>query len=53
MASALTQFYSAISSVVGGFFNLQIVSGVSFGWFIIGVAIFTLIINYLFRKVVV
>lgn len=52
MQSTLNQWYSAIQSIVSGMFNLEIVSGVSLGWFIVSVAVFAVIIDFLFRKVV-
>lgn len=52
MQNTLNQWYSAIQTFVSSLFNLYIVPGVSFGWFLITVTIFTVIIGFLFGKVV-
>lgn len=52
MQNTLDQWYNAIKSIVSGMFNLYIVEGVSFGWFLVTVVIFTIIIDILFRKVI-
>ena len=52
MQSTLNSFYNMISSVVGGFFDLQIASGISLGFFLFSAFILGEFINFLFRKVV-
>lgn len=52
MQGTLNSWYSAVQSIVLGMFGLQIVPGISFGAFLLAVAIFCVIIDYLFRKVV-
>ena len=52
MQSTLNEYYQAIKTMVNALFNMSVVSGVSFGYFIFSVAVFSLLIDYLFRKVV-
>lgn len=52
MQNTLNEWYSTIKDVISGMFSLYIVDGVSFGWFLVTVAVFSVIIDFMFRKVI-
>lgn len=52
MQSTLNEWYLLIQSVISGMFSIYIVDGVSLGWFLVTVAVFAIIIDILFRKVI-
>lgn len=52
MQSTLNEWYLLIQSVISSMFSIYIVDGVSLGWFLVTVAVFAIIIDILFRKVI-
>lgn len=51
MNTVVSNWLNMFYQIINGFFTLEIVSGVTYGGFILAVFIFSIVISFLFRKI--
>lgn len=52
MGEVLSYWLNVIYNFINHSFSLMIVSNVSFGWFVIACLVISVVINFLFRKII-